>query len=153
MELLTSIEGRTTYLDTNIFIYFLQDYACFRRDLSGLFSEIEAGRLHALTSALTVAEVLVIPFRANDTAAQQAYREALTPHAGLNVVPISDGVLIEAARLRAEHPELRLPDAIHVATARLSGCQAFLTNDRRLSHSEAPNVIVLSDFAETPNKG
>jgi hypothetical protein len=36
--------------------------------------------------------------------------------------------LEEAARLRAP-TKLKLPDAIHLATATLNGCDCFLTND------------------------
>ena len=40
-------------------------------------------------------------------------------------------ILVEAARQRATLG-MRMPDAIHVATALAAGCDAFLTNDRRL---------------------
>lgn len=62
----------------------------------------------------------------------------------LEVVPVSRDVLIEAARLRAV-ANLRLPDAIHGATATLTGCETFLTNDRRLLAIPGIDVVVLSD--------
>lgn len=54
-------------------------------------------------------------------------------------------MLIEAARLRAV-TNLRLPDAIHGATAILSGCQTFLTNDRRLAALPGVDVVLLSEI-------
>jgi predicted nucleic acid-binding protein len=42
-------------------------------------------------------------------------------------------VLIEAARLRA-NVNIKLPDAIHAATALLTQCSTFVTNDRRFQN-------------------
>ncbi|WP_432431925.1 PIN domain-containing protein [Methylocystis rosea] len=41
-------------------------------------------------------------------------------------------MLVHAARLRATVKSMRMPDAIHVATAKLHNCAAFVTADRRL---------------------
>ncbi|MDR6757460.1 putative nucleic acid-binding protein [Mycoplana sp. BE70] len=38
-------------------------------------------------------------------------------------------VIVQAAEIAAEL-KLKLPDAIHVATAIVAGCDAFLSNDR-----------------------
>ena len=59
--------------------------------------------------------------------------------AWLAMVPVSRTILIDAARLRA-NSGLRLPDAIHVATAVAAGCPIFLSNDRRL---KVPDVLQL----------
>ncbi len=63
----------------------------------------------------------------------------------LEVVPINRTILIESARLRST-TNLRLPDAIHVATAILSGCETFLTNDKRLEALSDLDVVVLSSL-------
>ena len=56
-------------------------------------------------------------------------------------MPVSRDVLVAAARLRAE-TNMKLPDAIHAATAQLTGCTQFLTND---THIKAlPGLIILS---------
>jgi predicted nucleic acid-binding protein len=47
------------------------------------------------------------------------------------VLSVERTILIEAARLQARLV-LRLPDAIHVATAVAAGCDVVLSNDRRL---------------------
>jgi predicted nucleic acid-binding protein len=55
----------------------------------------------------------------------------LTPSTWLLVLPIERSILIEAAKLQAQL-RLRLPDAIHIATAISAGCPTMLSNDRRL---------------------
>ena len=59
------------------------------------------------------------------------YTGLLQPSDHLAVVPVERPILIEAARQRAAL-RLRMPDAIHVATAVTAGCDVFLTNDSRL---------------------
>jgi predicted nucleic acid-binding protein len=46
-------------------------------------------------------------------------------------MPVERAILLRAARLRCEL-HLKLPDAIHVASAVAAGCDLFLSNDHRL---------------------
>ena len=48
------------------------------------------------------------------------------------------------AGLRARHPFLRTPDAIHLAAAIEGGCDIFLTNDHRLDRFTEIAVEVLA---------
>jgi predicted nucleic acid-binding protein len=52
--------------------------------------------------------------------------------------------LTEAARIRAA-TGLKLPDSIHVATARRNECAVFVTNDASLAHQAGIQVLLLSD--------
>ena len=50
-----------------------------------------------------------------------------------------------AAELRARH-NIRLPDALQVAVALQSGCDAFITNDKQLLRVDEMAILVLDDF-------
>lgn len=50
-----------------------------------------------------------------------------------------------AASLRAQH-RLRMPDALQLAMALHSGCEAFLTNDEDLRHVKDLRVVILEDL-------
>ena len=63
------------------------------------------------------------------------------------MVPITRALLIEAARLRASS-RLKLPDAIHLATALQYECPVFLTNDTRIRPLPGLDVLYLSDYAQ-----
>ena len=67
----------------------------------------------------------------------------------LRLVPVSRPILIDAAALRAKHSALKLPDAIHVATARASGCEVLLTNDRALTGSPGLQVKLCSELLDS----
>ncbi len=139
-----SLSGRV-YLDTNIFIYALEGYPKFRAVLTTLFEALDRHDLSAVTSELTLAEVLVKPFLDRHTERQAAYVHILQPSASLQVVSVSREVLVAAARLRAE-VGLKLPDAIHAATAQLTGCEQFLTNDARFTHLPGLTIVPLSNL-------
>lgn len=131
MARLAAILGGTVYLDANIFIYAVEGYAPEEAFLRELFAALEDGRFTAVTSELSLAEVLVKPFELGREDVAAAYTELLTPSERLAVLPVDRAILSEAARQRATLG-MRLPDAIHVATALAAGCELFLTNDRRL---------------------
>jgi predicted nucleic acid-binding protein len=59
-------------------------------------------------------------------------------------------VLREAARLRATIAGLRAPDAIHAATALLSGCALFVTNDAGFKRVPGLPLVVLDDVIAAP---
>ena len=130
-------------LDTTCVLYLLEGASSPR----GAFVEAEVfctpGR-SVVVSAVGLSEFLVRPYRiarAEDVAAAQAAFEALP---GMTIWPVDADVTREATRIRAE-TGVRLPDAIHVATALVAGAGAFLTNDARLRDLRAGVPILLLD--------
>jgi predicted nucleic acid-binding protein len=139
MEILAGLEGGKVYLDTNVFIYAVEAVAEYASAVEALFGRMEDGAISAVTSELTLAEALAKPFEAGRHDIAQVYEAMLAPSDWLAVLPIERSILIEAAMLQAKL-RLRLPDAIHVATAIAAGCHTLLSNDRRL---RVPPVIEL----------
>lgn len=148
MGFLTALQGQRIYLDTNIWIYALEGYPSFIQFLTELFIGIDQGSLNAVTSELTLAEVLVKPLMDQNLQRQNIYHQALQSSKSLEVVPVSREVLLKAAELRAEC-NLKLPDAIHAATALQTKCFNFLTNDKRFQTVAELRVILLSQAASS----
>jgi predicted nucleic acid-binding protein len=130
----------TLYLDANVFVYALEGHTEFAAGVCELLSSISDGDVLAVTRELTLAELLVKPFRVGSAELQAAYLELLRDRAGLRIVPVSREVLIESARLRAIEA-MRLPDGIHFATARLQRCEAFVSNDLRLRPHAGVRIV------------
>jgi len=143
---MTGVVASPVYFDTNVFVYALEGFERFQPLLRELFGKIQDAQLRAVTSELTLAEVLVKPLVDGRTDVCTAYLAAVQDSEGLEVVPVTRDVLVEAAGIRARLG-VRLPDAIHVATAVLSGCRSFLTNDRSITEIPDVRVIYLSDIA------
>lgn len=123
------------YLDTNIFIRLGEgaDDAVSRllRDL--IVSQEENGETFLCTSELTLAELLVHPYRNSDDRLIQLYDNWLTPGSTwLEVGPVARETLWYAAVLRNQYQAVKLPDAIHLSTAIGFECSHFLTGDQKL---------------------
>jgi predicted nucleic acid-binding protein len=87
---------------------------------------VDAGRLPAVTSSLTLLETLVVPYGANDSALTRRSEALLRNSRGLTLVDIDADLLRAAARLRARL-RIRTPDALQLA-----GCTCFVTHGRDL---------------------
>jgi predicted nucleic acid-binding protein len=123
--------GPRVYLDSNFFIYALEEVEPWAKVARKIFVALDADECAAVTSELTLAECLVKPLELGRSEVAEAYRDLLIDRPSLSVVPITREVLVEAARLRAS-TRIKLPDAIHAATALQGKCSSFLTNDDRL---------------------
>jgi len=115
------------------------DWTCVTRPL---FSLVERGACSAITSALTLTELLTAPLRQGDEALADEYRRLLTTFPNLTVVPIETEVAEVAARLRGRY-RIRTPDALHLATAVVTGADAFVTTDARLFRVTEVEIVPL----------
>lgn len=112
------------------------------------FAHADERQIEVVTSEITLAECLVKPFADKDIFAVETYMSLLGEQPGLPVIPISRPILLSAAQLRAE-TKLKLPDAIHVATAKWAECSVFVTNDREIRHSNSLRIIIWEKLRET----
>ncbi len=119
------------YVDANILIYIVEGNKALASELKQIVEALDAGVLRAVTSELTLAEVLIGSLRNGDQALAGTYRSLLTSSKVIRAVPVSVAILERSAAIRCNSTTL-LPDAIHLATAELAGCKYMLTEDRQL---------------------
>src|SRR5262252_10218581 len=132
-------------VETVIFIYFIEEHPQFLPLLEPLFREVDSGRRELVTSALTLLEVLVVPYRSGDHLLAKRYEALLTQSRGVRVVEISRDHLRAAAQLRAA-TGVKTPDALQLVAALGSGCTAFLTNDRNLPTMRGIRILQLASY-------
>lgn len=118
-----------THLDAGVVIGFLdRGDAHHQAARAALTDAIRAGdRLAMAASAL--AECLVGPARLGD-AAINTVRDVVD-RLPISIIPLDIEVATTAARLRASHRSLRLPDALVIATAIEGAADRLITTDRR----------------------
>ena len=150
MGLINSIRGDCIYLDANIWIYALEGASEYSQQLTALFEESDAGSLTLVTSELSLAEIMVKPIRTANVSEQENYKKAITSTDDLIVVPVDRSILIQAAETRA-NTKLKLPDAIHAATAIASNCTTFLTNDKQFRTVKGLNTLLMSQISTEPD--
>ncbi len=110
------------YVETPAIIYAVEPHPLYAPLLRPLWEAASAGQVTPISSALIITEALVMPLRNGNLALQASYEAALFD-ANLQLVPLSQDILREAARHRAGIAGLRTPDALHAATALVAGCR------------------------------
>jgi predicted nucleic acid-binding protein len=136
------------YLDTNIFVEAFEGRGTLSALLARLLTVVEnEERPRLVTSELTVAELLVKPIALQRHDLIQVYDNWTISNAYLEVVPVVRDILRDAAALRAQGKTLKLPDAIHLTTARGTGCRFFLTRDRRIKGQYGVEILEATDNA------
>jgi predicted nucleic acid-binding protein len=146
MEWLAPLRGNVIALDTAPIIYFIEGRSPYSALIRPFFEALDAGEFRAITSTLTVIEVLVHPFRAGDVALAEKYREILLQARNLSTIAVTAEIADEAARIRARY-NLSTPDAIQLATATRHSATLLLTNDRELAKMTELSVMTLADVA------
>jgi predicted nucleic acid-binding protein len=125
------------YLDTNAFIEMFERKTNHSDLLWQIYLDSHPKRI-VVSSELTLAEILVKPLqdmrvsgdvrRVNDYCSNIADKGSFQ-----RIIPIGRSVLEEAAKIRAYNKKIKLPDAIHIATATLNKINYFVSNDRDLA--------------------
>ena len=133
-------------IDSSPFIYLLEDYPEFSDAAFELFDELAASRASACTSVVTLAEVLVPPFRLGLLDIARNYQATIVGVPNLTIVDIDASIATESARLRGIF-RLRTPDSLQLAACMHAGAEVFVTNDRQLQRVSEIPVLLLSDFA------
>jgi len=145
MGLVDELRGLRICIDTAQFIYFIEKNAKYLGMLRPFFAEINAGKIDALTSTITLLEVLVLPFRTKNESLAEKYRDILLYAEGLTTFEIFHEVSELSSKLRAKY-SIRNPDAIQIAVGIIYGADAFLTNDSSLKKVNDIRVVILEDF-------
>jgi len=125
------------YLDANVFIYALEGEPAIFHPLQDLFALFKVKKAVAITSELTLAEVL--PKASNID--RSSYLNLILWSGIFDLHPVSRDVLIETADYRKAAGMLKLPDAIHAVTAIRAGCRIVLSRDHRLRFPDGYTIV------------
>ena len=140
---LARIAGQRVYLDSNIFIYFLDRHPVYFDAAAALLQACAANRIFGMTGDAAVAEVMVGPYRSDDPALATRFKRFFERKDFLTIVS-HDRAVFEDAALLAGRKRMKLVDALHVSTALRAGCQCFLTNDTGIRSGDSIEAIQLA---------
>ncbi len=130
---MVSLKGHKVYLDASTVIYALEGLPQYANLKDGLLIPLDKLEFTAVTSGITLMEALVYPRRHGDRVGERNFRRFLTASSHKIIEPVSELILEKATDLRAQIPSLKTPDAIHIATGILAGCDLFVTGDQAWS--------------------
>lgn len=132
-------------IDTMVFIYHIEEHPVYSQITESIFDAVEKGRRTAVTSVITLLEILVKPKIENNIGAVKDYRDTLLTFPNLKIFDVDLKVSEKASDLKAKYC-IRAPDAIQIATAILAGAGTFLTNDESLKRVKDIKVYLLEDM-------
>jgi predicted nucleic acid-binding protein len=132
------------YVDANPIIYTVEMHPVYGPLLQPLWLAAQARTIDVVTSELALMETLIRPLKSSNTPLQRDYERALLG-TDMRLLPITQSVLREAARLRAT-TRLKTPDARHAATALDAGCALFITSDAGFRGIASLPLVILDDL-------
>ena len=136
---------RRIALDTSIFIYELEANERYVALADRVFAWIEQPGHAAVTSTITMTELLVQPYRESDEARVDQFYGLLTTYPHLDWVAPDLEIADMAARLRVLH-RLKTPDALQAATAARADATGFVTNDPVFERVEAFETLLFDQL-------
>lgn len=140
--------GKTILLDTNCFIYYLENNPKYADKLEKVFRGIQDGNNNAFMSIISFLEILVKPKKDNNIFIENKYKLMLTNYPNLSIIDMEYNIADIASRLRANY-KIKTPDAIIVATGIAMNVDYIITNDIRLKNicnNEGLDIIIIDDI-------
>lgn len=137
--------GKKVYFDTNPLIYALSGNPIYLDVMTQLFYSLHQRQYVGYSSELGLAELLVKPIRENDTA-QVATIQQLFADKFLRLLPHNRACFELSAKIRADY-RLKMPDAIHVATAITQNMDILVTADNDMAgRVKEIEILNLNDY-------
>lgn len=132
-------------LDTSCFIYHFEKHPKYSLLTRELFLLLEKKK--AVVSSLVFSELLAKKEIFANSKKRALYKTAFQTLPNTKICDFDLELAEYAAGFRILY-NLRLPDAIHLATALINGADAFITNDEGFKKVKEIKVIVLKDYLD-----
>lgn len=126
------------YWDTMLFVYWLEDHPAYAPRVRQILSKMEERQDQLYTSAFTVGEILVGPYKLHAFDTGRRIREFFES-SFVEIISYTVKTADFYARMRADQ-SVSPADAIHLACAAEVGTDLFLTNDASLAGKVIPGI-------------
>ncbi len=136
---------RRIALDASVFIYQLDANPRYVGHTDPVFAWLERTERTAVTSTITMTELLVQPYRDSGEQSADEFYALLATYPNLDWIAPNLEIADIAARIRAAH-RLRTPDALQAATAVHAHATGMITNDPVFRRVEAFETLLLEDL-------
>lgn len=146
MKIANALQGvQRLYIETAPLIYYVEEHPTYIARMDAIVESLDNSTLRAVSSVITLTEVLNQPIKTGDKKLEQEYRDILVNSGSYQLVAINVQIAEVAAGLRAKYG-LRTPDALHVASAIHRSCNAFLTNDTGIKRVTEIPILILDEL-------
>lgn len=136
---------RRIALDTSILIYHMEANERYLALANAVFSWVEKAGHEAVTSTMTMTELLVPSYRENDEQRVDEFYGLLSTYPNLRWIAPDLETADIAARMSAAY-RLRTPDALQAATALRATATGLITNDPAFARIQEFETAILDEF-------
>lgn len=136
-------EYKKVFLDTSPFVYYLEHNESYYLNMKKFWKEYED--CDYVTSAITVTEYMTYPYQQNNLQLINAFY-AFVNGMDIEIKSINRTIADKAAKIRAEYKYFKTMDALQLATACLTECDLFLTNDKQLKQFREIECITMDEL-------
>ena len=131
------------FLDTSPVVYYLENNVLYYPKMKKFWKMYEDSDY--VTSAVTVTEYLTYPYQQNNMKLINAFY-AFVDGMDIEIRSIDKAVAEKAAQIRAEYKFFKTMDSLQLATACLSKCDLFLTNDKQLKQFKEIKCLTVEEL-------
>ena len=136
------------FLDTAPFIYFIEkdsNNPQYFDNMKRFFEEGYRENKEFLTSVITMAEYFVFPYRNEKMSYIDSFHR-LVDTLDMEITEVDQEIAKKAAQIRAQYKNFKAMDALQLATACVTGCDLFLTNDKQLKQFAEIKCVTVDDL-------
>lgn len=136
------------FLDTAPFIYFIEkdsNNPQYFDNMKQFFEEGYRENKEFLTSVITMAEYFVFPYRNQKMSYIDSFHR-LVDTLDMEIAEVDQEIAKKAAQIRAQYKSFKAMDALQLATACVTGCDLFLTNDKQLKQFTEIKCVTVDDL-------
>lgn len=134
---------KRVFLDTSPIVYYLEKNELYYLNMKKFWKEYDV--CDYVTSAVTVTEYLTYPYQQSNLKLINAFY-AFVDGMDIEIKNIDKITAEKAAQIRAEYKFFKTMDALQLATACLSKCDLFLTNDKQLKQFKEIKCVTVDEI-------
>lgn len=131
------------FIDTAPIIYYLQNSELYYASMKAFWREYN--ECDYVTSTITITEYLTYPYKQEDAKLINSFYGFINDM-DIQVKSIDERIADKAAQIRAEYKFFKTMDALQLATACITGCDLFLTNDKQLRQFKEVKCITTDEL-------
>jgi len=138
-------EFKRVFVDTAPIIYYLENNAQYKDLIKGFFTRCLEKNIQIVTSTITIEEYLVFPYSSGKIEFVDNFKRFLE-YMNIEVVNIDSKIAEQGAKIRGQYKNFKAMDALQIATAIVSGCDMFFTNDKQLRQEKELPCMTVDDL-------
>lgn len=136
---------KRVFIDTAPIIYYLENSSLYVEVIKKFFVKCIKEKIQIVTSTITIEEYLVFPYSSKKMEYIENFKRFIE-YMNIEVVDIDFQIAEQGAKIRGQYKTFKTMDALQIATAIVSGCDMFFTNDKQLRQEKELPCMTIDDL-------